>query len=299
MENTTQELVQEAIFTNIHCKQFFLEETVPICTGGLQGQFGYNAATRIAKAILAGTYEYPPDFDQATREICEECAQIWEIIPINSLDTLISKNDWSCQWKGCCESTSFVRIRFTFWPLYYRTVLRPHLIFSCIKSNSYYWKGCCFRPLGTGSICYAEKMFGCALITKLRSILLMEADFNATNKIVYGQRMLHQARKYKLIPEEIYSDCNRLADDGILAKVLFYDIVCHSHLPVRISAVDANNCYNRVAHPITSLVFQSLGVPKAAVILLLSTIQAMKFFLRTGFGDSKVHAGSTDGKKTQ
>ncbi len=50
-----------------------------------------------------------------------------------------------------------------------------------------------------------EKMFGCALITKLRSILLMEADFNATNKIIHGQQMLQQARKYQLIPEEIYS----------------------------------------------------------------------------------------------
>jgi hypothetical protein len=32
-----------------------------------------------------------------------------------------------------------------------------------------------------------EKIAGCALITKLRSILLMEADFNCTNKIIYGQ----------------------------------------------------------------------------------------------------------------
>jgi hypothetical protein len=32
---------------------------------------------------------------------------------------------------------------------------------------------------------------------------------------------------------------------------------------------------------------------------MLSTIQDMKFFLRTGFGDSKAYAGSTDGKKTQ
>jgi hypothetical protein len=53
----------------------------------------------------------------------------------------------------------------------------------------------------------------------------MEADFNATDKIIYGQRMLHQARTYKLIPEEIYSERNRLADDGTLAKVLFLDIV--------------------------------------------------------------------------
>ncbi len=54
-----------------------------------------------------------------------------------------------------------------------------------------------------------------------------------------------------------------------------------------------------IAHPIAPLVFQSLGVPKVAVVLLLSTIQDMKFSPRMGFGDDKVYAGSTDGKKTQ
>jgi hypothetical protein len=89
-----------------------------------------------------------------------------------------------------------------------------------------------------------KKMFRCALITKLWSILLMEANFNATNKIIYGQQMLHQARKYKLIPEEIYSKRNRLADDGTLAKVLFYNVVRQTKLPTGISAVDADNCYD-------------------------------------------------------
>ncbi len=37
--------------------------------------------------------------------------------------------------------------------------------------------------------------------------------------------MLANVRKYKLIPEEVYSKRNRLADDGTLFKVLFYDIV--------------------------------------------------------------------------
>ena len=66
-----------------------------------------------------------------------------------------------------------------------------------------------------------EGMFGCALITKLRSILLMEADFNSTNKIIYGQCILQTARDYKLIPEEIYSERNCLADNGTLAKFSF------------------------------------------------------------------------------
>jgi hypothetical protein len=51
-----------------------------------------------------------------------------------------------------------------------------------------------------------EKMFGVRLVSKLRAILLMEADFNTMNKEVYGVWMLEEARNYKLIPEEIFSE---------------------------------------------------------------------------------------------
>ncbi len=94
-----------------------------------------------------------------------------------------------------------------------------------------------------------EKIFGYALITKLRSILLMEADFNATNKMIYSIRMLDNVRKYKLMPEEVYSKCNRLADDGTLSKVLFIDITRQLRQPAGLASVDADNCYDRIAHP--------------------------------------------------
>jgi hypothetical protein len=76
MEFTTKEAVEEAIFTNIHWKRFYLAETTPACNGRLRGLFGYNAAMVTAERILHGTYDYPDDFDQATREICKECAKI-------------------------------------------------------------------------------------------------------------------------------------------------------------------------------------------------------------------------------
>jgi hypothetical protein len=127
----------------------------------------------------------------------------------------------------------------------------------------------------------------------------MEADFNATNKIVYGNRMLHKVRQNNFMPEEIYSEKNRLADDGTLVKVLFYDIVRQTRLPAGISAVDADNCYDRIAHPIASLVFQALGIKKEACESIFTTIQDMKFFLRTGYGDSKEYASATGEIKTQ
>ena len=86
-----------------------------------------------------------------------------------------------------------------------------------------------------------ENMFGCLLDTKLRSILLMEADFNFANKTIYGGIMLDNVKKYNLIPEEIFSERNIMADDGTLAKVLFYDIVRQLRVPAGISSVDKAN----------------------------------------------------------
>jgi hypothetical protein len=105
-EYTTAESVQKAIFTNIHRKRFFLAENAPICSGRLCEWFGYNAITRTVRAILNSTYVYPSNYDQATKEICEECARIRAMIPQDSLDTLLTKEDWQRQWRGRRESTS-------------------------------------------------------------------------------------------------------------------------------------------------------------------------------------------------
>ena len=144
-----------------------------------------------------------------------------------------------------------------------------------------------------------QKLFGCSLITKLRSILLMEADFNSANKQIYGIRMLGNARRFNLMPEEVYSERNRMADDGTLTKVIAYDIIRQSRRPAGIASVDADNCYDRIAHAIASLVFQAFGVPSSAAECMLMTIQEVKFFLRTGFGDSSDFASLQFEIKTQ
>jgi hypothetical protein len=222
-EHLTEESVTEAIFTNIPRKRFFLAEAAPICSGALRGQFGYNATSRTAKAILDGTYKFPPDFDQATKEILLECTRIRVMIPINSLNTLITKEEWKRQWRGRRESTSSSESGLHFGH-YITGIAADHIsYFHALKASLIIRRGVVLDRWAWGLSVTLEKMFGCALVTKLQSILLMEADFNATNKIIYGQRMLQQARKYKLVPEEIYSERNRQANDGTLT--LFYDIV--------------------------------------------------------------------------
>ncbi len=106
VKHTVQESVQQAIFNNIHRKRFFLAKDAPICQGKLRGWFGYNSVSETAGAVLDGTFVYPNNFNEATKEICRECAAIRALIPINLLNILITKENWQQQWRGCRESTS-------------------------------------------------------------------------------------------------------------------------------------------------------------------------------------------------
>jgi hypothetical protein len=85
--------------------------------------------------------------------------------------------------------------------------------------------------------------------------------------------MLTNARKHNLISAEIFSEKNRMANDGTLCKTLFYDITRKARAPAAIASVDASNCYDRIAHAIASLVFQAFGVPITAVESMLGAIK--------------------------
>ena len=101
-----------------------------------------------------------------------------------------------------------------------------------------------------------------------------------------------------MMPEEIFSKKNRMADDGTLCKTLFFDIARQAHVGAAIASVDASNCYDRIAHAMALLIFQAFGVPTTAVESMLGAIENMKFFLRMGFGDSSF-SGSGISIKTQ
>ncbi len=87
-------------------KRFYLAEEAPMCSGPLRGSFGYNAVSPIAKMILDGTFEYPPDLDKATKEILQECARIRLLVPKDSVGTGVTKEDWHNHWGRTKEETS-------------------------------------------------------------------------------------------------------------------------------------------------------------------------------------------------
>jgi hypothetical protein len=83
-----------------------------------------------------------------------------------------------------------------------------------------------------------------------------------------------------------------MADDGILAKVLFYDISHQLRVPATLASVDAANCYDHVSHTILLLVFHAFGCPELMTAAMLTAIQQMKIYLRTAFHDSSKAFGA-------
>ena len=198
----TEEAVQEAIFNEVHQKRYNLAKKAPICQGALRGQFGYKATSPTARSVLDGTYEFPPEMDAATRELFEEIAHIRGMVPSDSANSLISQECWQQRWKKVKDDTSSSQSGLHFGHYIAGMdcdyISQSHVLRVSLALK----KGIALERWSKGLSVMLEKMFGVRLVSNLRAILLMEADFNTMNKEVYGVWMLDNALRYKLIPEE-------------------------------------------------------------------------------------------------
>ena len=298
-EYDTQAEVQHMIWEKIHRERYHLAEEAPICQGYLRGEFGYNANTPAGEAVLNGTYSPLPDTHHGTQLLFQAISQIRDLIPPNSVAQIITRRDWQYTWKHKQESTSSSQSGLHFG--HYVSGANSDMISDvhAAKTSIALHHGIALSRWKSGLCVMIEKSPGVKLLSKLRALLLMEADFNAANKIIFGQRMMNNVRKYKIMPDEIFSEKQRMAEDGILSKTLFYDISRQLRAPAALASVDAANCYDRVAHAIASLVFRAVGAQLPMTLTMLTAIQQMQFFLRTSFGDSDKAVGSRIHLRTQ
>jgi hypothetical protein len=107
--------------------------------------------------------------------------------------------------------------------------------------------------------------------------------------------MMHQAESQGRIPLKIYgSRKNHEAVEVTINRHLIADLLRLKCIPGAIASVDAESCYDRIAHAAGSLCAQNWDVDPQAIIAMLLTIQRMKYYLRTAFGDSDDFFSSLD-----
>ena len=94
------------------------------------------------------------------------------------------------------------------------------------------------------------------------------------------------------IPEEIIGGIQRrnLQEAG-LVWVMTFDLLQQKRWRGAMISADAHTCYNRMQHAAISMCCQRLGVLMVVMICMLSTLQSMWYFLRTGHGDSSSFNG--------
>ena len=108
---------------------------------------------------------------------------------------------------------------------------------------------------------------------------------------------MNLARENGMVPEEIYSEKGKTAEDAILHQVLLYDVARQLRRPMLVASVDASQCYDRIAHATAALTLRAYKVKQSSVVTMLHPIQNMEYYLRTGFGESSTFFGGSDDKK--
>lgn len=103
---------------------------------------------------------------------------------------------------------------------------------------------------------------GVIKVEKLHAILLMEADFNFFNGLMFVECMMCQAKAQDCIPLEIYgSRKNHEAVEVAITNChLIADIPHQKCIPDTIALVDAESCYDCIAHVAGSLCTQNWDV---------------------------------------
>ena len=298
VEYTEQEDI-ERVVREMTQERFTLADSSPLCNGMWGEQLGFLADTDVAREILAGTFVPPSDTPDSLLLVLEEIARIAREIGEGAVRLTLTAEEFKRCWQPVDERTSSSKSKLHMG--HYKAAARIDRLatFFARKLTFIARSGWAPSRWGNGLTVLLEKIAGIALVNKLRAILLFEADSNMFNRFVFADRAMALAREHNMIPTEQYAERQSEAADGNWSKRLIADISRQGKTPIGIVSADAESCYDRVAHVFASLVFQAFGVGITAITAMLASIQHMRFYLRTGLGESLGYMSAAAGSIIQ
>jgi hypothetical protein len=152
-------------------------------------------------------------------------------------------------------------------------------------------KGIPLKRWGIGLMVLLDKITGNNFVHKLRAICLLEANFNWMNNIIFAKRMIGMALEENLIPGECFSKRGSNCISAVMTKMFICNKARIHHHNAVFEGCDFADCYDRITHNVAGISLRAWGVPQPAINILLETMETMRFFLRTGFGESKQFYG--------
>ena len=255
----------------------------------LLNDFGFCGIGPAADAVLSGEYVIPQDLPLGVRLFLQHVKRPADI-QIN-IGSSIPTHVFSSAFQAARETTSS-----SFSGLHYGhyKALFQHTELSEVEATwihaPFKW-GFSSKRSRVGIDVMIEKKPGVRNVDKLRAILLFEADFNSTAKIL-ARQLMYNAEKW-LAPEQYGSRSRHSAICQALNKRLTLDYIRVNHLPSVWILTDAKSNYDRIVHTPASLALQRMGLSKEACKCMFQTVGRMRHVIRTSLGDS--HGGYTSG----
>jgi hypothetical protein len=294
---TTQEGVEQGAASVLQ-ERFCLGRRAPMCSGQLFSDIGYIGDTAATQSILEGTYSFPPDTDEPTMFLLREASKIYNKMSTVELSSFVSTEDFQYSWKHINENIQSSRSGLHF--AHYKAAAHCDYL-SALHAAKLSLAASTGMPLdrwGDGLTVLLEKLFGVIYMEKMRAICLFEADFNGLNKLIFAKRMMTAAHEQGIVPVEQFATKGTTSEEGGMGKLFKSDLVRVFHFTAAIESVDLGDCYDAVAHPCASIALQAFGVKLPMVKTMLTCLQTMKFYLRTGFGEATTPYGGTTANPT-
>ena len=297
--STDKEAIENALRTEYENK-YRLAYSSPFLQEPLLSELGQFAINDKAKAILNGTYECDLNIPKHTKTFIrhlkkDKCLRSRPLNPVD-ITTEQSNAFWRNIKEKISSSPSLMHIGT------YKAAL-SNRINAEIQAQMISIPYAIGHPLPRTTHCVnvslQKKGKGIAP-GDLRTIWLLEADLNAGSRIHFVKRMMNDsALNNDLLPQSQYSKKGSKASEAAIVKVLFFDILRQTRKPGVFLASDLHQCFDRMAHPVCSLVSQRLGVHENVVKCMITAIQQMKHTVRTGYGDANVFYGNYEDKPLQ
>jgi hypothetical protein len=277
-------------------RKFDLARSAPVTTSSLCQLVGYCDSTQFAKDLLQGKVPIPPDVGSATAELIKEMQCLWTCLNPSHGQVDITPSIYRYYWGGMSESTSsaLLGIHFGHWKAWRLSAELIRLV--CSQLNLITRYGTPPMRWSNGLQVLLKKVPGVALVDKLRAILLMEGDFNFYNKWIFGQVAVNKLYDIGYIPEDQYSKKGCTAEDLKLDNRLTMDLSRQFRQPLVAVSVDADKCYDRINHIIMSLFLLAIGGNEGSINAMMTPIQQMRFYQRTGRGDSNTLMSGRSGE---
>ena len=266
-------------------KKYQQTRNTPCLQPPLRELLGFDGLTQFANDILDGTFVAPQGTSQYLIELFQQLKKP-DNINLDQIATEVTVEQFQNGWKGMKEFTSAGKSGLHFGHLKLCALHTFLANFESSISHIPFATGYSPRVWRVGVMVMIHKKALVDLVTKLRTIVLTEADFNFNNKLL-GKLTMEHAERHNLIAQEQFgSRKGKTAIDQALHKCLMYDTLRLTRKPGALCSNDARSCYDRILHSIAMLAFRRLGISSPSVECMIKTIRNMHHHIRTRHGDS-------------